>query len=382
MKTPLAWLQLTHEKVRLLVALAGIGFADILIFMQLGFRAALYESTTLIHQKLNADLVLISPQSEAFHLMKPFSRRRLYQTLGMKEVKSVSPLYIDLGDWKNPETGKIRSIMALGFNPSTPILDLPEVNQNLAYIKLPDTFLFDTASRPEFGRITELYIEKKQIETEINDRQIKVEGIYNLGPSFAVDGTVITSDINILRLFPLRQRENIEIGLINLQENADPQLVKTKLESYLGADIKIMTHDEFVALEKNYWATSTPIGFIFLLGASMGFVVGIVIVYQILYSDVSDHLSEYATLKAMGYGDRYLLIVVFQEALMLAILGFLPGFGISIGLYELTKVATRLPLVMQLSRAIMVLILTIIMCFVSGVIAVRRLQDADPADIF
>jgi putative ABC transport system permease protein len=97
MKTPLAWLQLTHEKVRLLVALAGIGFADILIFMQLGFRGALFESATLIHQKLEADLVLISPQSEAVHLMKSFSRRRLYQALNLAEVKSVTPMLYRFG---------------------------------------------------------------------------------------------------------------------------------------------------------------------------------------------------------------------------------------------------------------------------------------------
>ncbi len=382
MKTPLAWLQLTHKKISLLVAIAGISFADILMFMQLGFRDALFESSTLIHQKLQGDLVLISPQSEAIHIMKSFSRRRLYQALNLKEVKSVAPIYIDLGDWKNPETGKTRTIMALGFNPSNPILDLPEVNQNLDQIKLPDTFIFDTASRPEFGTIQELYSQGKKIQTEINDRQIQVKGVFSLGPSFAVDGTVITSDINIFRLFPKRERGEIEIGLISLQPNTDPELVKNKLESYLGNDVKVFTHVEFVAFENNYWSTSTPIGFIFSLGAGMGFIVGTVIVYQILYSDVSDHLPEYATLKAMGYTNRYLLILVFQEALILAILGYLPGLGISVGLYSLTKTATRLPLMMGLNRAIMVLILTIIMCFCSGAIAVRRIQDADPADIF
>jgi len=84
-KTPLAWLQLSHERMRLLIALAGIGFADILMFMQLGFRGALLDSATLIHEKIEADLVLISPQSEAIHLMKPFSRRGLYQTLQLEK---------------------------------------------------------------------------------------------------------------------------------------------------------------------------------------------------------------------------------------------------------------------------------------------------------
>jgi len=381
-KTPLAWLQLSREKVRLMIALAGIGFADILMFMQLGFRTALFDSATLIHNKIDADLVLISPQSEAIHLMKPFSRRGLYQTLQLEEVEFVSPIYINLGDWKHPETGQIRTIMTIGFNPSTPILNLPRVNENLERIRLPDTFLFDVASRPEFGNVGSLYREQGQVQTEINNRQIRVHGLFNLGPSFAVDGTVITSDTNILRVFPERGSGNIEVGLIRLEENADPVAVKDKLESFLGSDIRVLTHQEFIDFEQTYWSNSTPIGFIFLVGVGMGFVVGTVIVYQILYADVADHLPEYATLKAMGYGDNYFLGLVFQEAIILAILGFIPGFVISSGLYGLTRAATALPLTMKLSKVMMVLILTMIMCFMSGMIAVRKLREADPADIF
>lgn len=382
MKIPLAWLQLFREPVRLLVALAGIGFADILMFMQLGFRDALFVSATKIHQKLFADLVLVSPQSEAIHLMTSFSRRRLYQSLGLKQVKSVSSVYIDLGDWKNPVTGKTRTIMIMGFNPARPILDFPDVNQNLDKIQLPDKFIFDTASRPEFGPISELFTQNNIINTEINNRKITVQGIFNLGTSFAVDGTVITSDLNLYRLFPERQQGEIEIGLIRLEPGSDTLAIQAELQSKFGNEVKVLTHKEFIDFEKKYWATSTPIGFIFTLGAGMGFVVGTVIVYQILYSDVSDHLPEYATLKAMGYTDGYLLVVVFQQALILALLGYLPGLGISFSLYSLTKAATKLPVAMTVMKAMTVLILTILMCFISGVIAVRRLKDADPADIF
>jgi putative ABC transport system permease protein len=120
----------------------------------------------------------------------------------------------------------------------------------------------------------------------------------------------------------------------------------------------------------------------FALGTGMGFVVGIIIVYQILFTDVNEHLAEYATLKAMGFTDNYLLRVVFQEALILAIFGYIPGLGISFGLYELTKAATFLPIFMSVSRSAFVLGLTILMCTISGAIAVRKLRAADPADIF
>jgi putative ABC transport system permease protein len=148
-----------------------------------------------------------------------------------------------------------------------------------------------------------------------------------------------------------------------------------------GGDVKVLSKAEFLAHEKRYWQTRTAIGFIFSLGTLMGFIVGIVIVYQILYTDVADHLPEYATLKAMGYRDIYLLGVIFQEAIILACIGFLPGLALSGLLYYNAAKATRLPIVMTVARAIMVLILTVIMCGVSGAIAVGKLRSADPADI-
>jgi putative ABC transport system permease protein len=190
------------------------------------------------------------------------------------------------------------------------------------------------------------------------------------------------SELSFLRLFTGRKLGEIEIGLIQLKPNADAQSLLKKIEASLPKDVRVFTHQGFVDFEKNYWKTSTAIGFIFTLGVGMGFIVGTVIVYQILYTDVSEHLSEYATLKAMGYKNQYLLFVIFQEAIILSILGYIPGFALSLGLYELTKNTTLLPLAMTPDRALLVLILTILMCSISGTIAIRKLRKADPADIF
>ncbi len=382
MKIPLAWLQLSREKMRLFVALAGIGFADILMFMQLGFRDALFDSAVTLHKNLQGDIFLISPQSTAIIAMKSFPSRRLYQTLGFNGVKSVSSVYIDFGLWKNPENRQTRSILVLGFNPADSVLDLPQVKDNLEAIKLSDVVLFDDASRPEFGPIAQEFKQGKDITTEVASRRIRVGGLFTLGASFGADGNMITSDLNFLRLFTKRQEGLIDIGIVKLQPETNVDEVIKNLKQRLPKDVKIFSKEEFIAFEKNYWQTGTAIGFIFALGTTMGFIVGIVIVYQILYTDVTDHLPEYATLKAMGYKNGYLLMVVFQEAIILSILGYFPGFALATGLYTLTRSATNLPMLMTLSRATIVLILTIIMCCVSGAIAVRKLQAADPADIF
>jgi putative ABC transport system permease protein len=382
MKIPLAWLQLTHEKVRFLIALAGIGFADILMFMQLGFRDALFDSAIRLHSSLKGDVFLISPQSTSLISMKSFSQRRLYQALAVEGVEIATPLYISAGMFKNPDSKNTRGIFVLGFNPERNVINLPEIRDNLSVIKLQDMVLFDRKSRGEFGPIAEYFESGKTVTTEIQSRKITVGGLFALGTSFGADGNLITSDLNFFRIFPERQKGLVDIGVIQLKPDTDVNLIVKSLREKLPNDVKIFARDEFLKHEQNYWKTRTAIGFIFTLGTIMGFFVGMIIVYQILYTDVADHLPEYATLKAMGYTDFYLLTVVFQEAVILAIIGYLPGIFISNLLYGLTIKATGLPLFMTVSRATTILVLTIIMCCFSGVIAVNKLRAADPADIF
>jgi putative ABC transport system permease protein len=381
-RTPLGWLQLSHEKSRLLVALSGIAFADVLMFMQLGFQAALYDSNTRLHQNVLADIVLISPQARNLINMSTFSRRRLYQAGDIPGVKSAEAMYANVVSWKNPQTRHETSVLVMGLNTKQPTFNIPEVNQQLDTIKLPDTFLFDRGARGDYATAIAQIEKGEKVTTEIERRTITISGLFKVGASFAADGNLITSSDNFLRLFPRRQASSVSIGLITLKPGADPKQVATALKSHLQDDVKVLTREEFIKFEENYWKTNTSIGFIFSLGVSMGFLVGIIIVYQVLSTDVNSHIKEYATFKAMGYRNLYLLGVVFEEAIILAVLGFIPGFIVPLGLYRMTRNATNLPVYMTVARALQVLIMTIIMCMISGAIATRKLQSADPADMF
>jgi putative ABC transport system permease protein len=384
-KIPLAWAQLTREKMRLVIALAGIGFADLLMFMQFGFRDALFESSISFHSKLKGEIFILNSQSTALIAMKSFPQRRLYQALSFNGVTAISPIYLGFGLWKNPDPNQrnTRQLMVIGFDPTHPILDIPEIQNNLHKIQISDVVLFDQASRPEFGPVVEYFKQGKPVETEVDNRRVRVEGLFTLGASFGADGNLVTSDLNFLRIFGTRRtRGLIDIGVVKLEPGTDVKAVIDKMTATFPKDVIIFSKEEFADFEKKYWQESTSIGFIFTLGAAMGFIVGIVIVYQILYTDVTDHLPEYATLKAMGYKDIYFLGLVFQEALILAILGYLPGLGVSVVLYSLGRSATSLPMYMTLTKVITVFVMTVIMCSVSGAIAVRKLQAADPADIF
>jgi putative ABC transport system permease protein len=382
-RTPLGWLQLSHHKSRLFVALAGIAFADVLMFMQLGFQNALYDSNTRLNRALLADIILMSPQSRNMQNMSTFSRRRLFQASDVPGVQSATAMYIGLVTWKNPQTRRQTTVQAIGITPEQPAFDLPELNAQLDKIKLPDFFVFDRGARGEYQEVFRQIDAGKTVSTEVDKRTITISGAFKLGASFGADGTLISSDENFLRLFPRRQAGSISLGLINIQPGYDSQQVAAALRLHLqNEDVKVLTREEFIKFEEDYWKTDSPIGFIFSLGVSMGFIVGVIIVYQVLSTDVNAHLKEYATFKAMGYRNSYLLGVIFEEAIILAVLGFIPGLIVPLGLYQLARNATNLPVYMTLLRAVVVLLLTIIMCAISGIIATQKLQSADPADMF
>ncbi|EKQ66715.1 DevC protein [Leptolyngbyaceae cyanobacterium JSC-12] len=381
---PLAWLQLKREKIRLLIALAGIGFAVILMFIQLGFQDALFDSAVRLHQNLQGDIFLISPQSTSLIAMRSFSQRRLYQALGFPGVESISPIYLDFALWKNPTNQRTRGILVIGFDPADAVFS-QELVPNVAPIKLPDVVLFDRKSRAEFGPIADLFAAGKPVQTEVAGRRVTVGDLFELGASFGADGNIITSDLNFIRIFDRRNKGLIDVGAVKLKPGANLETILPAMRAQLQDvtnDVKVLSKEEFIQFEQNYWRSSTAIGFIFTLGTAIGFLVGTIIVYQILYTDITDHLPEYATLKAMGYKNFYLLNLVFQEAIILAVLGYIPGFLMALGLYKLTRNATSLPIAMTVERGILVFVLTVLMCVISGAIAVRKVQDADPADIF
>jgi len=360
----------------------GIGFAVMLMFLQLGLRDALFDSAVRLHRSLEADIILLSPLSTASIAMESFSQRHLYKALGYAGVESVSSVYVDFAVWKNLKTRRARLIFVIGINPTDQVLNLPGVQDNINQIKREDVALFDQASRPEFGPIAQEFNQGETVIAEVRGHRLKIGGLFQLGTSFGTDGNLILSDYTFLRVFNNRSDGLIDIGLIKLKPNANRNRVLNHLKADFTDGVKVFSKQDYIDFEKNYWNTSTAIGFIFDLGAIVGFTVGTVIVYQILYADVSDHLAEYATLKAIGYTHNYLLKVVFQEALILASLGYIPGIAISLGLYTIVKRATLLPISMNLSRAIFVLGLTTLMCLISGVIAMQKLRDADPVDSF
>ncbi len=378
---PLAWAQLSHQKVRTGVAMGGIAFANVLIFMQLGFVNLFAGGAILLPKHLRGDLFITNAEAKLINSYSTFDRTRLYQAAAFNGVISVEPLYLKYGVWAyNKETISYET-RVFAYNPQIQIFDLPEINQQQAKLREPFTVLFDRLSRSELGPIPADMAKQPTTTVILNNRRIVVNGLFNLGSSFFLsEGNIIISDRTFADLFGSSALEQVSLGIIHVKHGTDLIALKQGIEQAVPG-IKILTRQELEERELAFQATN-PSSTIFNFGALMGFIVGVAIVYQVLYSDVSDHLSEYATLKAIGYSNRSLLIVIFQEALFLAILGYIPGFIATLGMYQLLTNLTRLELIMTINLALTVFILTLAMCLISAAIASNKLRAADPADVF
>lgn len=385
-KTPLALLNLTHNKRKFLLALAAISLAVFLMFMQLGFRNALLDSNVEFIRSLNADLIIINKGRYVSFMEQTFSKQNLYPLRRFENVENVYPLYIGTAIWKSTDKLTERPIRVFAYNITHDVFLISSVRANTQKLGLINTAFADLKSRQEYGEFSVGKI------GELDNRRIKITGTFELGADFIADGNLIISDQNFLRVFQghpsgaegnIRESlEEVDIGLIKLKPGTEISPMIEAIESYLPKDVMIMTKASFIQRDLTYWLTATPIGFMFTLGTAVGFVVGVIVVYNILYTNIEDNAPQYATMKAMGYSNAFLLQVVMQEAIILSFLGFLPGLCFSILFYNLLSIATGLLMRMTYYVSVLVLVLTVIMCVCSGFIAVRNLSKVDPADIF
>ncbi len=380
---PLAWRQLVAEKKRFAAAVAGITFAVTMMLYQMGLESALFDQVVAPLLQMNGDIVLISPQYEYFGISREFPQTRLTQASSLPEVFDTAALLQGTLPFKNPQTGRDRDIFVMAFNPSDYPFTNPDIVNHQALLKRDRMVLFDTLSRADYGPIGELFAQKGEVTTEIAGKSAKVVGVFEMGPTFAADGNLLMGRDAFLALWPSARENQISIGLLQLKPGADPNAVAQKLRTKLTAgDVDVYTRDEFIQKEKTYWSQRTPIGFV--IGASLlvSLIVGAVIVYQILYTDVTDHLHEYATLKSIGFTDGFFVKLVLQESLILSILGFVPGTGLAALLYWLTQTLGHMPTKLYAINVLGVFGLSLMMCLLAGGLATRKLRQANPADIF
>jgi putative ABC transport system permease protein len=375
MAISLAVRNLMHSKGRTLVAMGGVCFAVILLFMQLGFFGSVSQSAMLIYDALDYDLLLSSPHYVVLAQAGRFPQRRLYQAESHPEVEAVMPVYVGRQVWRNSETGVRRALVTLGIRPTDPISRVAELEEARPRLARPDTVLIDRLSRPEVGLPAVGQV------NEVGQFRLRTVGHFTIGPGFEA-GLIVVGDQTFTRLFGGQPLSSVNLGLVKVRSGTDPRQVADELRRTLPADVRVLTRPEVAARERHYWLVSTSTGIIFGCGVLVAALFGVVITYQVLSLEVTHRLSEYATLKALGFSDAHLSFVVLQQALIFAIVSYVPGFAFAMSIYHLTHSVTKLPIGMTLERGVGVFFLNLLTCCASGLLALRILRRADPVDLF
>lgn len=397
----LALSNLTQQRVRTLISLVGVAFAVLLIFMQLGFQDAVRRTATMLYDKLDFDLLLTSSEYSNLARAATFSRGRLAQARSIAGVERVLPVTALLGLWAEPrrpgDTGDESrhkwSILVLAVDPTSlgelfvnpyPGVFRDEAELQRAAVELGrlDTVLMDRSSSKPFGDVKTW---ERERYNELNDRRVEIVGDVKVGTGFAYSGLLMTSETSLTHLMRWPD-DRVSFGLVKLAPGTEVTMARDAIEERLGppheSGVIVRTKDEINKKETDFWMTGTAVGQFFTAGVVIALLVGGVFVYQMMAADIAKRLPEYATIRALGYPPDYLSRVVYWQGFLLAVLGYVPGLAASLLGYLITHQLANVPIEMTAERALSVLGLTVVMCMVSALIAVRAVQTANPADLF
>ena len=376
MRFALAWRILTYDKGRTTLAVAGVFLAILLVFVQLGFFIAVPQGGMLLYDQTRFDLLIAATGYEYQVQPGAFPLSQLDRARTAPEVALAAPLYFGEAKWRSGADGKAPDIFVIGLDPQDRIFTSEDINRQLAVLDQADTALVDNMTRPMFGPLTTGRV------VDIDGDKVKIGGDYVLGTGFMGLGVILVSAQNFVHLFPFRKQGQVNLGLIQLKQGIDPDRAAASLRQLLGGDIQIFTRPELEAHETAYWTTRTSVGLLFGSGLMVSFIVGIMVVYQILATQVSRQLPQFATLKAVGYGDRFLNGTVITMALLIVLAGFFPALVAAVGIYEVIREETLLPVQMSGPRIAVVFSSTLAMAAASALLSMSSLRRADPADLF
>jgi putative ABC transport system permease protein len=382
-RLPIGYLQLTHHPGRLLAALAGVAFANVLVFVQLGLAGSMAESVAIPYRLFQPDLLIVSPvESETLSDASTLPRQRLFQALVHPDVTGGTPIYMGRSTWISGHEAS-SSIQFFGLAPDAGAFFHDALAAPLISLSLSDTALVDMLTRFVDMRSFAAAHPEAPVPFEIQNRQLGAVGTVSIGGGFGGDGVFLVSDQTFFHLFPQRSSATPSHILLALAPGVDPGRVAAELVQLYPPDtVRIRPVTEAMEQEVRYQMTERPTGLIFAFGVAIGIVVGIVIAYQVLSADVADHIREYATFKAMGFRQGFFIGIILEEAIILAAIGFWPGLAFSALFYQSLAYLTNIPIFMTPERAVAVFIGTILACAVSGVLAMRKLAAAEPADLF
>lgn len=372
---PLAWRVLTDRPARFALSIVGVAFAVVVMFTELGFLNGITDSSCNVASILDSDLVIAHPRQEHLKSYVQFSAFNLRQVNDVPGVLHALPLYFSADNWANPQDGSRNRVLVIGVDLSDPMLRIPALAQHVEELRKPGTVMFDRLARFELGKV------EPGTHTLLGGVPVRVVGLFELGPNFAYEGNIIMGAENFTQM-PGENPDFVDLGMVRLKPGEDREVVRRRIIERMHGLVAVMTPEEVFTRERNYTTNHAPIGIVFGLGLLVGFAIGVVVCYQILFNEVSDHLPQFAMIKAIGHLPRFLTGLVLNEALILSLGGYAAGLVVALFLYSFMQQGTALRMIMTPPRALLVLALSSGMCLLAGRLALKKVHSADPADLF
>ena len=371
----IAWGNTFINIKRTLAALGGIGFSILLVFLQLGFLNAAKKEVTLLFEYFNFDLAITSDRYQFLATADPFDRIRLFQAQADPAVDDIFYLNVDGGNWVNPETEISSTALVIGVDEKPAFIQDDDLRDGLKTLVDGRSVLVDRFSHRDYGEV------RRGMEGRLNKLDVNVTGTFQLGLFFFSEGSVATNNGNFSRLTGAKA-DDVTMGLIRLRPGSDPNAVAARLREALPDDVLIVTREQLFDQEQGYFVTVKPIGIMFQSAVFVAFAVGLVILFQVLSTELSNRLNEFATLKAMGFGAPFIYGIGLSQNLIFIVCSFVPAWLAAQGLFILVYELSKLPMEMTPSLIGNVFGLTLAMSVIAGYLALRKVRKADPADLF
>ena len=368
----LAIRNLLHDRARFLVTLIGVLFAVVLLAVQLGLYLGARKMISGMVAHTTGDIWIAAYGANSFEQAPILTGRERFLALSVPGVASVSPLVVSFSGWRKTDSGTV-NVIVIGAEKGEGSLKPWNIVEGAAAPTLQDGVIVDRSYAKMLG------VSGVGAMAEIAGQRVRVEGFTNGIRSFTTSPFIFTSLKKAREILSVPP-DQATFYIVNLLPGANAAQVRQELAAKLP-DVSVYTKAQFLKLNLDYWLFGTGAGVALLGGALLGLVIGTVIVAQTLYSSTKDHLTEFATLRALGSSSSYIHKVILVQAIVSAVIGFAIGIAVSLVVAQFSEV-TPMPIVLTPLLAVLLLGATVAMCAISAIASIFKVTKIDPAMVF
>jgi putative ABC transport system permease protein len=365
---------LLHDRVKFLVAAAGVSVSVLLVLIQVGLYLGFMQNASSLIDNSTADLWVTGAGNENFDFAAPFEERYFYRVSETPGVAKAERLILAFGQFKLDNGGN-QGVEVVGLErDSTLLAPWNVVGGDARRISEIDGVVVDRGEFAKLGLVRGL-----GEQHEISGVKATMVALTRGIRTFTTSPFVFTN-FETARAFTKLPPEKLHYALVKAKAGTDVSELRTRLAAI--PNIEVYTRAQFAKRTRDYWDKRTGVGAGFFTTAVMGILVGLVVVGQILYNGTLEHLKEYGTMKAMGAENGAIVRVILYQAGISAGIGYVLGGSLALLARAAMLAGTTLVVILSPSLLAATLLVTLAMCAMAATLSVIKVLRLDPATVF